>query len=167
MPARQNVSNQSTPFIWLAGLSGLLHPRSLLSRLLPNRAFRNCWSHSDRQGDRGCFPPTKQDAIVKLKAIEGIPTSVISDFETNATFQEASLSALTPSQREQVQEVQTSYNAEVAGATIGTGVAATIGGGLMLVMFIITIPGQIIGFLLILRKKVWKCGQCGYVFERA
>jgi hypothetical protein len=109
----------------------------------------------------------KQDAIVKLKAIEGIPTSVISDFETNATFQEASLSALTPSQREQVQEVQTSYNAEVAGATIGTGVAATIGGGLMLVMFIITIPGQIIGFLLILRKKVWKCGQCGYVFERA
>ena len=73
----------------------------------------------------------KQDAIVKLKAIE------------------------------------TSYNAEVAGATIGTGVAATIGGGLMLVMFIITIPGQIIGFLLILRKKVWKCGQCGYVFERA
>jgi rubrerythrin len=34
-------------------------------------------------------------------------------------------------------------------------------------MFIITIPGQIIGFLLILRKKVWKCGQCGYVFERA
>jgi hypothetical protein len=109
----------------------------------------------------------KQEALVKLKAMDGLPSNVISSFETATNIPESSLNALEPGQRDQVQQIQSSYAAEITGATLGTGMAAIFGGGLLVVAFLITIPGQIIGFLLILRKKVWKCGHCGYVFERA
>jgi hypothetical protein len=109
----------------------------------------------------------KQDAVTKLRAVEGISPIVVSNFQATGRIYDASLATLEPAQREQVQQIQSSYDAQVAGAAVGTGFAALFGGGLILVMFIIAIPGLIIGFLLILRKKVWKCQVCGYIFERA
>jgi hypothetical protein len=109
----------------------------------------------------------KQDAITKLRAMEGIPPGVISNFQPTARVSDTSLTALEPPQREQVHQIQSSYDAQVAGAAVGTGFAALFGGGLVIIMFVIAIPGLIIGFVLILRKKVWKCQTCGYIFERA
>ena len=110
---------------------------------------------------------TKQETVTKLQAIEGLPAAVVTDFEPDGRISDETFATLTPAQSNDVRRLQSAYTAAVAGATVGTGLAALFGGGLVIIMFAIAIPGLIVGFLLILRKKVWRCQACGYIFDRA
>lgn len=53
-------------------------------------------------------------------------------------------------------------NAEQAGAAIG----ATIGFGFSLFVGFCSLVGGLIGWLLIMKKKVYKCSNCGYIIDR-
>lgn len=48
----------------------------------------------------------------------------------------------------------------------GAGLAFVLGTGGAFLMFLASAPGLIVGLLLVLRRKVWRCGGCGYLFER-
>ncbi len=53
-------------------------------------------------------------------------------------------------------------DAERAGAAIGTG----IGFGMSIFMGATSLIGGLIGWLLLMRKKVFKCIKCGFVLDR-
>lgn len=54
-------------------------------------------------------------------------------------------------------------DAEKAGVALG----ATIGVGISLLVGISSLVGGLIGWLLIMKRKVYKCVQCGFILERA
>ncbi|MCD8554124.1 MAG: hypothetical protein LRY47_09390 [Seleniivibrio sp.] len=49
-------------------------------------------------------------------------------------------------------------DAEIVGATIGAGIAIFIG--------MSSLVGGLIGWLLIAKKKVFKCNSCGFILNR-
>ena len=53
--------------------------------------------------------------------------------------------------------------AEKAGAAIGSGIGFTFSLGIA----VISILGMIIGYLLRMKKRVYKCEKCGFIIERA
>ena len=53
--------------------------------------------------------------------------------------------------------------AEQAGAAIGF----VIGFGFSVFIGVISLVGGLLGWLLLLRRKVYKCLQCGFIIERA
>ena len=55
----------------------------------------------------------------------------------------------------------------VVGTALGGTMAAGIGSAMVLVVYFISIPALVLGFVLLLKRKVWKCNSCGSFFERA
>lgn len=51
-------------------------------------------------------------------------------------------------------------------AAAATGITAVASGCMFLVACAFGIPLFIVGLLLVGSRKVWKCGKCGYVFDR-
>lgn len=46
-------------------------------------------------------------------------------------------------------------------------IAAGFGFMFIVILFYAAIPILIVGLLLVLKRKVWKCNNCGYIFDRA
>ncbi len=109
----------------------------------------------------------QQTYIERLNEIEGITTEATQEFETSGTVSDESMSGMLPSRMEMVSQIVTEYEIELAGAAVGGAMVAGMGITMVIVGYIIGIPTFIVGLVLILRKKVWQCRQCGFVFERA
>jgi len=58
---------------------------------------------------------------------------------------------------------QAASAAEVTGAAIGTG----LGIGVSVFIGVTSLIGGLLGYLLIMKKKVYKCGVCGFILDRA
>lgn len=58
---------------------------------------------------------------------------------------------------------QAASQAEAAGAAIGAG----LGVGMSMFIGIFSLVGGLLGYLLIMKKKVYKCVSCGFVMDRA
>jgi len=110
---------------------------------------------------------SKKQALARLKQVPNIPAEAITEFEKGGRLSEQTLASLPPEQRFKVNEIQTTYSAGVAGAALGTMGAGCIGGSITLLLYIASIPTLIVGFLLTLRKNIWRCQQCGFIFDRA
>lgn len=54
-------------------------------------------------------------------------------------------------------------DAEIAGAAIGAG----IGFGAAIFIGISSLAGGLVGWILIMKKKVFKCTTCGFILDRA
>lgn len=52
-------------------------------------------------------------------------------------------------------------------AAAGAGIAAFMGMGMTVMAFAVSLPVLIAGAILVLRRKVWRCGGCDFMFERA
>ena len=113
------------------------------------------------------FEKAKTEAINNLETINGLPQIVIDDFKDDQSIKQSTLDSLKPAMRERVNSVILTYSASVAGTGIGTGAAATVGGGLTVILYVIFLPALIVGFLLTLKKKSMKCPACGFFFEVA
>jgi ribosomal protein L44E len=61
------------------------------------------------------------------------------------------------------ENTQSMSEAAAAGAAIGTGISITIA----LVIAAVSLVGGLIGWLLIMKKKVFRCEVCGYILDRA
>lgn len=109
----------------------------------------------------------RSKAASDLRAIPGLPVAVIADFEEDGLIPADRLNSL-PSfdVQRSVNRVINAYQASSASAAVGTGAAAVVGGGIVLYFFFASIPALIVGFLLVLRRKVWKCTNCGFFYER-
>jgi hypothetical protein len=107
----------------------------------------------------------KQDAATTLRQIDGVTPEMIADFMDDGQISTTSLERLEPDTRAEVDQVLSDYRKAMQG---GASEGATGRGdgewplwaidGVCLVVFII-------GLVMALRKKVWRCGHCGFVAE--
>jgi hypothetical protein len=109
----------------------------------------------------------KQRATTALHKVHGVTPEMISEFVEKSTLSEAFLRKLNTPDRREVNIILSTYGSSVSGAAFGGTAAAGIGLAFLLVVYIFCIPLFIVGLLLTLKKRVWRCPTCGYVFERA
>jgi hypothetical protein len=109
----------------------------------------------------------KREAIEKLGKIENLPPIVLTEFERDDKVQDSTLSSLPDEQRTEVSSIVISYSGQIAGAAIGGTAAAGIGGCALVTVYVFCVPLFIIGLVLTLKKNIWQCPACGYVFDRA
>ncbi len=88
-----------------------------------------------------------------------IPEPIISEVATGKTVSDAELVSLTYEQRAAVHDAQLSASAQKVGAGAGT----VIAGGFSLFVIIMSFIGGLLGWLLIMRKRVLQCPLCGAV----
>ncbi len=58
-------------------------------------------------------------------------------------------------------------NAQSEAEEMGAAIGAGLGMGFSIIMGIFSLLGGLIGYILIMKKKVWKCIQCGFIIDRA
>src|SRR5216684_1660207 len=72
----------------------------------------------------------RRDTVRELQGIRGLPAVVVTEFEREGQPREATLKALRPQQRQQVQEALAQYHGAVAGASLWPVIGALAGGWL-------------------------------------
>lgn len=81
------------------------------------------------------------------------------------------LGQLTPAARDQALEAIYHYSSGVTGkaggAAVGAAAMTGIGGCGLVGLYFVLVPTMIVGFVLTLGKKVWRCGNCSFVYDRA
>ena len=93
-------------------------------------------------------------------------SSVLADFDDDGQIRDERLTTLSDTRRQRVESVQLTYDATLAGTAIGGTATTGIGGCGLLGAYFFLVPVLIVGFVLTLTKKVWRCGTCAYVFDR-
>jgi hypothetical protein len=88
-----------------------------------------------------------------------VPEPVITQVAANKQIDDEQLAALTPQQRTAVRDAQSSVSAHTAGTDAG----AVVAGGLSLFVIVMSFVGGLLGWLLIMRKRVLQCTRCGAV----
>jgi len=109
----------------------------------------------------------KKAALERLKNIPNIAQEVSREFESTGQIDQQTMSKLDEEQRHKVEEISTEYHANIAGTAIAAMGTGCVGGSVALLVYIAGIPAFIVGFLLTLRRSVWRCAQCAFVFDRA
>jgi hypothetical protein len=102
-----------------------------------------------------------------LSKIATIPRDQIDAFQQTGRFDRAGLSALPESDRIRAEATLEAYDMSATASGIGTGIAGGLFGIGIVAIYVVCLPLFIVGLLLTLHKKVWKCPVCGYVFDRA
>lgn len=110
---------------------------------------------------------SRNDAANQLLDIGSIPRERIEEFQKSGTFERNELQLIPASDRDRAERILDLHQASVAGAGLGGAAATGIAGLGALAMFVMFIPLFVVGLLLTLKKNVWKCPTCGYVFDRA
>ncbi len=108
----------------------------------------------------------KSDAVAKLNQIDGLPSFVILDFNDDGMIRDATLAGIGKDHRKAVHHIMESYNLQLNSGVAATGIAAVMGGSFVIFVILCSLGLSAIGFILVLRKKVWKCNRCGYLYER-
>jgi hypothetical protein len=85
-----------------------------------------------------------------------IPEPVITQVAARKPIDKAQFAALTPEQQTAVRVAQLSVFSGKVGA-------AVVGGGISLFIIIMSFVGGLLGWLLIMRKRVLQCTRCGAV----
>jgi len=109
----------------------------------------------------------RTNAVAQMKAIDGVPDSFVRLFETNQSLAMTEATNLSSDIQLPAMHVIDIFYQDTSRAETAGGLTATAGGIAVLIAYVVSIPTLIVGFLLVLRKKVWRCTQCGYIFDRA
>jgi len=109
---------------------------------------------------------TRAEAVAALRQIEGVPPTVVASFQEDGIIEQAELDSLPNGVRQQVRSVLVDHDLGKAAEGVGAAVGVAAGGVLVTVMYVYSLPALIVGLLLTLKKKVWRCQECGYSFER-
>jgi hypothetical protein len=104
----------------------------------------------------------KQDAVTKLRQIEGVTPAMITDFEEDGQIATASLDALNGDVRSEVDRVLEEYHA----ATVNLPANATVPGSggswaTWIAILVACVILLIAGLWLTLSKDAWRCASCG------
>jgi hypothetical protein len=87
---------------------------------------------------------------------QAIPESIIQKVVSSEPITAADRSALTPEQKSVVDAAKTSLSAGKLGAGLGT----LMGGGISVFLIVSCFVGGLLGWLLIMKKRVLQCNQC-------
>ena len=106
-------------------------------------------------------------AVVANLQIEKIPPEMINDLQAGKDIDASKEAALSASQREAIQSAQTEMKAaeEIgkAGARSAAGCLGGCGSILGIIGIVFSFVGGLLGWILIMKKTVLKCGSCGAV----
>jgi hypothetical protein len=89
----------------------------------------------------------------------GVLQGVITKITDLKEVPSADLSSLNEKQKDAVRSGQ----AKMAGGAIGVGIGAGLAGGTSLCVGFLSLVGALLGWLLVMKKRVLKCNQCGAV----
>jgi hypothetical protein len=113
------------------------------------------------------LPLAQSNAVHELSAIKDMPASFVEFFKTNQLNARSHIPDLPPEIQPSATEALDKFEIKrVEVSNFGRGMA--LGGGVFsVVVFVAALPLLIVGFLLVLKKKVWRCKGCGFIFDRA
>jgi hypothetical protein len=100
----------------------------------------------------------KQQYIQELRS-GGVPQNLIDKAVAGEVITEADKAPLSKEQRQKLSAAQLNYTAGQA----GTGAGVALAGGMSLAMIFGSLVGGLIGWLLIMKKKVLQCTHCSAV----
>jgi len=103
-------------------------------------------------------PPPTASAVLSTLQAAGIPDSISIRIADQQMVDDSELANLTDSQRTTINNVKNQQNAKAA-ATLAS---AFMGAG-SLCTFVGALVGGLLGWLLVMKKKVLKCSTCGAV----
>ena len=101
---------------------------------------------------------SERDIRARLVA-QDIPEPIISEVIAGKTVGNAELMSLNSRQQSAIHAAQLSASAQ----KVGAGAATVIAGGLCLFVILASFLGGLIGWLLVMRKRVLQCARCGAV----
>lgn len=107
------------------------------------------------------------NAVVQLHSIDGVSAEFIALFQTNHWLATKKADDLQEPAKSKVLDVVRSFQGHKLATGAATGVIAVVGIGVLVATYFFLIPVLIIGFLLTLKKRVWRCRNCGFIFDRA
>jgi hypothetical protein len=87
----------------------------------------------------------------------GVPPELQQKLEQGHPVTESEMTSLTPVQRSAIE----SANRQRAASVAGSGCAAACGTGLAGVGVVLSLVGGLVGWLLVMKKRVLKCNRCG------
>lgn len=85
-----------------------------------------------------------------------VPDVVIEQVMGSRPIDDAQLAVLTPQQRTAVRDAQLSTSA----TKVGAGAGVLLAGGFSVFIFVASFVGGLLGWLLIMRKRVLQCSRC-------
>jgi hypothetical protein len=88
------------------------------------------------------------------------------EFRQAGRIREETINGLPLDQRRKVRDVVIEYGVAVGSAGIAGAAVGGVGTLVVVGLLAFGIPGTIVGLLLLRRKSLWRCGACGYAFER-
>jgi hypothetical protein len=109
----------------------------------------------------------KAETLGQLWAIDGLPKFVSEEFERTSTVSQSTINSLPMRQSAAVAQVMALRDADRAGGAIGTAISGGVSFVLVAIAYAVAVPTFILGLVFTLRRSVWRCGSCGYVFDRA
>jgi hypothetical protein len=89
----------------------------------------------------------------------GIPDSIINKIASDTPLSHDDVVSLTYQQQTAVREAESSR----LGQKVGDGVATVVAGGFSTFVFVAAFIGGLLGWLLVMRKRVLQCARCGAV----
>jgi hypothetical protein len=90
---------------------------------------------------------------------QNIPEPIINEVVSGEPVSDNQLTPLTYQQRAAVQEAESSR----LGQKIGAGTATVVAGGFSMLIIVAAFVGGLLGWLLIMRKRVLQCASCGAI----
>jgi len=111
---------------------------------------------------------TRKAAAARELRQAGVPEVAITEFFETGSISDINLGVgPDPRDRERVREILRTYESGTAASTAGTAIASGIGLGAAAIAGAVSLPLLLVGALLLLRRSVWRCEACGFVFDRA
>jgi len=101
---------------------------------------------------------TERDIRARLVAHD-VPEPIIGELVSGKAISDDELVPLTYQQRAAVHDAQLSASAQ----KVGAGAATVIAGGFSIFVIIASFVGGLLGWLLIMRKRVLECSRCGAI----
>lgn len=101
---------------------------------------------------------SEREIRARLVAQE-IPDPIIAEVVSGKSVSDDQLVPLTYQQRAAVHDAQLSVSAQ----KVGAGAATVVAGGFSLLIIVASFVGSLLGWLLIMRKRVLECAQCGAI----
>jgi len=103
-------------------------------------------------------PGMDPETRTRLQA-QQVPEPVITQVAASKPIDEAQLTALTPQQRTAVRDAQSSVSA----GKDRWRAAGVVAGGLFIFIIVMSFVSGLLGWLLVMRKRVFQCTRCGAV----
>jgi len=124
-------------------------------------ALATGWYQYTSGSAAGTIDLAKENAVSKLRQIDGVTPAIISDFEDDGEISETELSRLEPNERAEVEKILSDYRTGV----FDTGGAGAAGWILYVAIYVLCGAVLIIGVALTLKKELLRCDNCGVTVE--